>query len=71
MSAFLPKKVEIFEIVLTCAEDIINIVDKNFQVPITYQFKNLTYLVILTKNVYFRLVKLPLPPQKKRISKNR
>ena len=29
-----------------------NILDKNFQVPATYVFQNLTYLGILIKNVY-------------------
>ena len=30
----------------------------------TYQFRNLTYLLVLTKNVHFRLVKLPFFAQK-------
>ena len=42
----------------------------NFHVCITYRFRNLMYLVILTKNVYFQLVKLPCFTPKKRISKN-
>ena len=39
-------------------EVMINILDTNFHVLVTYRFRNLTYLVILIKNVYFRLVKL-------------
>ena len=31
----------------------------NFQIPMTYRFRNLVYLLILTKNICFRLVKLP------------
>ena len=50
-------------------EPIINILDTNFQVHINYQFRNLTYLVILTKSVYFRLVKLPFLPKQNKFRK--
>ena len=45
-------------------EDVTNILDINLQVSITYRFWNLTYLVILTKNVYLRLVKFTFVTQK-------
>ena len=52
-------------------EDIIKILDINFQVPITYRFQNLTYLLmILTKNVYVCLVKLPFLPKKVNFEKS-
>ena len=35
----------------------------------TYQFQNLTYLVILTKNIYLRLVKFRFLPKKAEIFK--
>ena len=48
----------------------VTILDTNFQAPIIYQFRNLTYLVILRKNVYFRLIKLPFfYPKKLKFSK--
>ena len=46
------------------SEVLINIADINFEVPITYRFRNPTYLVILTKNIYFRWVKLTFLPKK-------
>ena len=45
----------------------INIADTNFQVPITYRFRNVTYLVILTKNIYFRVSKIDVLTPKKQI----
>ena len=67
----LPQNSKISKSFQHALEVIINIVDINLQVPITYRFRNLTYLVILTKNVYFRLVKLPVFTQKSRNFQNR
>ena len=46
------------------SEVLINIADINFEVPITYRFWNPTYLVILTRNIYFPWVKSTFLPKK-------
>ena len=67
----LPQNSKISKSFQHALEVIINIVDINLQVPITYRFRNLTYLVILTKNVYLRLVKFPFFNQKSKNFRNR
>ena len=71
-SPFLPKKkVNFKKSFQQVLEDVTNILDINLQVSITYRFRNLTYLIILTKNVYFRLVKLPFFTPKSKNFRNR
>ena len=50
---------------------IITILNNSFQVPITYRFRNLTYLVILVKKYTFKLVKLPFYIPKNQHFQNR
>ena len=48
----------------------ITFTNTNFQVPMTYRFRNLKYLVILTKNVQFQLVKLRFLPKNRILEKS-
>ena len=57
-SLFLPLQKWISKSCFNELEDVINIIDINLQVSITYWFYDLTYLFILAKNVYLRLVNI-------------
>ena len=57
---FLPKKFKFLKWLQQALEDIINILDTNLSVPVTYRLRNIMNLVILTKNASFRSPIWPL-----------